>query len=153
MQNFSNIDADDFRAMGEVWVEQRVLQDRLSIKAGRIDFSNAFAGTDNGASFLNASMGYSPSIVAAPTFSLPTWGVEATVSPWSLFNVGVGVFNGLDGAPAPLGGTSRFQIAQAHQQWPLGRSPLVGRVGVGAWRHTILFSALGAEPDADPAVL
>ncbi|QJR37708.1 carbohydrate porin [Gemmatimonas groenlandica] len=152
VQNFSNIDADDFRALGEVWVEQRVLRDRLSIKAGRIDFNSVFAGTDNGASFLNASMGFSPSIVAAPTFPLPTWGVEATVSPWSLFNVGVGVFDGRDGAPAPVGGTSRFQIAQANQQWALGRSQLVGRVGAGAWRHTGMFSALGADPDADPGV-
>ena len=152
VQNFSNIDADDFRAMGEVWVEQRVLQDRVSIKAGRIDFNSVFAGTDNGASFLNASMGFSPSIVAAPTFPLPTWGVEATVSPWSLFNVGVGMFDGRDGAPAPVGKASRFQIAQANQQWALGGAQLVGRVGVGAWRHTGMFSAMNADADADPAV-
>jgi porin len=152
VQSFSNIDADDFRAMGEVWVEQRVLQDRVILKGGRIDFNNAFAGTDNGAAFLNASMGFSPSIVAAPTFPLPTWGVEATVSPWSLFNVGIGVFDGLDGAPAPAGGRSRFQIVQANQQWALGQSQRVGRIGVGAWRHTGLFSALDAEPDADPSV-
>ena len=152
VQNFSNIDADDFRAMGEVWIEQRVLRDRVSLKAGRIDFNSVFAGTDNGAAFLNASMGFSPSIVAAPTFPLPTWGVEATVSPWSLFNVGVGVFDGLDGAPAPVGGRSRFQIVQANQQWALGQSQLAGRVGVGGWRHTGLFSARDADPDTDPAV-
>lgn len=152
VQNFSNIDADDFRAMGEVWVEQRLLQDRVSIKAGRIDFNSAFAGTDNGASFLNASMGFSPSIVAAPTFPLPTLGVEATVSPWANFNVGVGVFNGLDGAPAPVGGPSRFQIAQANQQWTLGSSQLAGRLGAGAWRHTGMFSAVGADSDAEPGV-
>jgi porin len=152
VQSFSNIDADRFRAMGEVWVEQRVLQDRVSIKAGRIDFNNAFAGTDNGAAFLNASMGFSPSIVAAPTFPLPTWGVEATVSPWSLFSVGVGVFDGRDGAPAPVGGNSRFQIVQANQQWSLGGTGLMGHVGLGGWRHTGLFSSMEAEPDTDPAV-
>ena len=152
VQNFSNIDADDFRAMGEVWVEQRVLQDRVSLKAGRIDFNSVFAGTDNGGAFLNASMGFSPSIVAAPTFPLPTWGVEATVSPWSSFNVGVGVFDGLGGAPAPVGGRSRFQIVQANQQWALGPSQLAGRVGVGGWRHTGLFSAIDADPDADPSM-
>jgi porin len=150
VQNFSNIDADDFRAMGEVWVEQRLLQDRVAIKAGRIDFNSAFAGTDNGASFLNASMGFSPSIVAAPTFPLPTLGVEATVSPWANFDVGVGVFNGLDGAPAPVGGASRFQIAQANQQWTLGGSQLAGRLGAGAWRHTGLFSAMGTSIDEAP---
>ena len=152
VQNFSNIDADDFRAMGEVWVEQRLLQDRLSIRAGRVHFNSIFAGTDNGASFLNASMGFSPSIVAAPTFPLPTLGVEATVSPWAMFNVSVGLFNGLDGAPAAEGGTSRFQIAQANQQWTLGGSQLAGRLGTGAWRHTGLFSAMGTSIDDAPDI-
>lgn len=147
VQSFSNIDADDFRAMGEVWVEQRFLQDRMRIKAGRIDFNHTFAGTDNGASFLNASMGFSPSIVAAPTYPLPSLGVEAAVSPWSTFSVGVGVFNGRDGAPAPAAGTSQFRIAQANQQWTLGHSSLAGRVGVGAWKHTGMFSAITADSD------
>lgn len=147
VQSFSNIDADDFRAMGEVWVEQRFRQNRMRIKAGRIDFNHTFAGTDNGASFLNASMGFSPSIVAAPTYPLPSLGVEAAVSPWSAFTVGVGVFNGRDGAPAPAAGTSRFRIAQANQQWTLGRTSLAGRLGVGAWKHTGLFSSLTAESD------
>jgi carbohydrate-selective porin OprB len=153
VQDFSNIDADDFRAMGEVWVDQRLLQDRVSLKAGRIDFNSVFAGTDNGGAFLNASMGFSPSIVAAPTFPLPTWGVEATISPWSLFNVGVGVFDGLDGAPAPVGRRSRFQIVQANQQWAFGQSQLAGRVGVGGWRHTGLFSARDGDADNHASVV
>jgi carbohydrate-selective porin OprB len=147
VQSFSNIDADDFRAMGEVWVEQRFLQDRVRIKTGRIDFNHTFAGTDNGASFLNASMGFSPSIVAAPTYPLPSIGVEAAVSPWSSLTIGVGVFNGRDGAPAPTAGTSRFRIAQANQQWTLGSSGLAGRLGVGAWRHSGMFSSITAETD------
>ncbi len=147
VQSFSNIDADDFRAMGEVWVEQRLLQDRLRIKAGRIDFNHTFAGTDNGASFLNASMGFSPSIVAAPTYPLPSLGMEAAVNPWSTFTLGVGVFNGRDGAPAPAAGTSRFRIAQANQQWTLGTTSLAGRVGVGAWKHTGMFSGILSESD------
>jgi porin len=147
VQSFSNIDADDFRAMGEVWVEQRFLQDRMRIKAGRIDFNHTFAGTDNGASFLNASMGFSPSIVAAPTYPLPSIGVEAAVTPWSTFTVSAAVLNGRDGAPAPAAGASRFRIAQANQQWTLGSTALAGRVGVGAWKHTGMFSALTAESD------
>lgn len=147
VQSFSNIDADDFRAMGEVWVEQRFLQDRVRIKTGRIDFNHTFAGTDNGASFLNASMGFSPSIVAAPTYPLPSLGVEATVTPWSTFSVAVAVLNGRDGAPAPASGSSRFRIAQANQQWTLGGALLAGRLGVGAWRHTGMFSAVTSASD------
>ncbi|WP_411280432.1 carbohydrate porin [Gemmatimonas sp.] len=131
-----------------MWIEQRFLQDRIRIKTGRIDFNNSFAGTDHGASFLNASMGFSPSIVAAPTFPLPSFGVEATVSPRSTFNVGVGVVDGRDGAPAPASGTSRFRIAQANQQWTIERSPLAGSLGVGAWQHTGMFSSMTADIDA-----
>ena len=147
VQNFSNIDAGDFRAFGEVFVEQRALRDRLRIKVGRLDFNAEFAGTDHGASFLNASMGYSPSIVAAPTFPLPTSGVNVFVTPQKDLTVGVGVFSGLNGAPAPVDGSSRFQIAQANQRWLVGGSELSGRLGVGAWRHTGMFSSVDAAQD------
>lgn len=150
VQNFSNIDADDFRAFGEVFVEQRVLDDRVRVKAGRLDFNTEFAGTDHGGTFLNASMGFSPSIVAAPTFPLPTEGANVFVTPRKDLTIGVGVFNGLDGAPAPVGGSSRFEIAQASQQWAVGASALAGRVAVGAWRHTGMFASVDAAEDAEP---
>ncbi len=150
VQNFSNIDADNFRSFGEILVEQRLFQDRLRIKAGRLDFNTEFAGTDHGGSFLNAAMGFSPSIVAAPTFPLPTSGANVFVTPRKNLTVGAGVFNGLDGAPAPAGGSSRFQIAQANQQWSVGGAGLPGRVGIGAWRHTGLFASVDAAEDAEP---
>ncbi len=152
VQDFSNIDADDFRAFGEVFLEQRLFDDRLRIKAGRLDFNTEFAGTIHGAAFLNASMGFSPAITAAPTFPLPTEGLNVFVSPTSDLTVGVGVFNGLDGAPAALGATSRFHIAQVHQQWQMGADALDGRLGVGAWRHTGLFLGTADDPDTDPHV-
>ncbi len=151
-QNFSNIDADDFRALGEVWVEQRLFSDRLRVKAGRVDFNSEFAGTDNGGGFLNASMGYSPSIAAAPTFPLPTSGLNVFVAPRENLTIGVGVFDGRDGAPAAEGSSSRFQIAQVKQAWTVGAAALSGRVGIGAWRHTGMFTSQDAEEGAEPDV-
>jgi porin len=150
VQNVSNIDADDFRSMGEVYAEQRLFRDRIRVKAGRVDFNNEFAGTDNGAGFLNASMGYSPSITAAPTFPLPTTGVNLFVAPKETFTLGVGIYDGRDGASAPVGGTSRFEIAQATQSWSGGTSARDGRVGVGAFRHTGMFASVTASPDSEP---
>lgn len=149
-QNYSNIDADDFQSFGEVFVEQRLLRDRLRIKAGRLDFNSEFAGTDNGGGFLNASMGYSPSIWAAPTFPLPTSGVNVFVEPREHLTIGVGVFNGLDGAPAAPSRSSRFEIAQANQTWTLGSSTLPGRVGLGYFRHTGLFLAANDDEETAP---
>ncbi len=68
IQSVSNIDADDFRAFGEVFVEQRLVQERVRLRLGRLDFNSDFAGTDHGGDFLNASMGFSPSVTAAPAF-------------------------------------------------------------------------------------
>lgn len=150
MQNYSNIDADRFRALGEVFVEQRLWQDRMRVKAGRLDFNTEFAATDNGGSFLNSSMGFSPSIAAAPTFPLPTAGVNVVLTPRENTTVALGNFNGLDGAPAATGSTSRFQIAQASHAWSFGDN--AGRAGIGAYRHTGLFNAITDEDGADPSV-
>lgn len=153
-QNYSNIDADDFRALGEVFVEQRLFNDRIRMKVGRLDFNSEFAGTDNGGSFLNASMGFSPSIAAAPTFPLPTGGVNLFVVPNEQWSFAVGSFNGLDGAPAVEGRTSRFEIAQANRTWTIAGGE--GRLGLGAFRHTGLFVASSASIDemseAEPSI-
>ena len=150
VQNYSNIDADNFRSLGEVFVEQRAFDDRLRVKVGRIDFNSEFAGTDNGGGFLNASMGYSPSIAAAPTFPLPSNGLNVFITPREHLTLAVGVFDGLDGAPAAPGHSSQFQIAQANQTWSLGSRALPGRVGVGYFRHTGLFLASSDADDVEP---
>lgn len=153
IQNYSNIVADDFNAFGEVWREQRAFSDRVRVKAGRIDFNTEFAGTDNGADFLNASMGYSPTITAAPTFPLPTTGANLIVSPRGSMSVSVGVFDGRDGAPAPEGKCSLFEIAQLRDQWAIGAAQLGGKLGIGVWRHTGLFSVVDAPDGSEPSLV
>ncbi|MEO7996503.1 MAG: carbohydrate porin [Gemmatimonadaceae bacterium] len=149
VQNFSNIDADNFSAWGEVFAEQHVLGDRLRIKAGRLDFNSDFAGTDNGGDFLNASMGFSPNITAAPTFPLPTAGAIAFYAPTPKIEIGGGAFNGLDGAPAPEGSTSRFLIAQANARWSVGAN-LAGRTGIGYFKHTGVFASTVSDSENVP---
>lgn len=152
MQNFSNIDADDFHGIGELWAEQRLFSSRVRVKAGRLDFNKEFAGTLLGGDFLNSSMGYSPSITAAPTYPLPSAGANVFVSPTGSLTLGAGVFNGVGGATAAPGKQSLFEIAQAAQQWTLPGHALAGRLSGGAWRHTGMFRAVDAAPDAAPAV-
>ncbi len=155
VQAFSNIDAEDFRAFGEAWVQQTLFADRLRVRAGRLDFNTEFAGTPVGASFLNAAMGFSPSITAAPTFPLPVAAANVVVSPFEGWTVSAGEFDGRSGAPAVAGQTSRFRIAQTAHEWELGGktiegAALSGRASVGAWRHTGLFARVGDGPDAEP---
>jgi porin len=152
MQSFSNIDVADFRALGEVYVQQTVLNDRLRVKVGRLDFNSEFGGTVHGVAFLNSSMGYTPAITAAPTYPLPVGGVNVMVSPRDGLHLSAGVFDGTRGAPAVEGRTSRFQIAQAAQEWAGGATGLDGRIGVGAWRHTGRFNEITDNPESESTV-
>ena len=147
LQGVSNIDADNFNDWGEVFGEQRAFGDRLRIKAGRLDFNKEFAGTDNGGDFLNPAMGFSPSITAAPTYPLPVKAANVFYAMHPQLNFAVGAFDGLKGAPAKVGGTSRFLIAQANASYAVGGG-LEGRMGIGAFKHTGVFASVsesGAE--------
>lgn len=153
MQNHSNIDADDFKAAGEIWIEQTLFHDVLRVKAGRLDFNSEFAGTDNGGSFLNASMGYSPAIAAAPTFPLPINALNVIVTPREGSRVSLGGFDGTDGAPALPGSSSRFYIGQFSQSWSRGDGHAFdGRVSLGSWHHTGMFTTADATDEAEPTV-
>jgi porin len=153
MQNHSNIDADDFKAAGEIWLEQRLFQDRVRLKGGRLDFNTEFAGTDNGGSFLNASMGYSPAIAAAPTFPLPITAFNVIVTPRDGSRLSIGAFDGRDGAPAMDGASSRFYIGQFSQAWSRGDGHAFdGRISLGSWHHTGMFTAADSEEDSAPTV-
>ncbi len=149
LQSFSNIDAGDFQALGEVFIEQHVWQERLRLKLGRMDFNSDFAATEQGAEFLNASMGFSPSITAAPTYPLPSLGLAVQVKPLERVTLGLGVFDGMNGAPAPNGGTSHFAIGQMDLSWSTDQPARTGRLGVGAFRHSGVFSRVGTSSAAE----
>jgi carbohydrate-selective porin OprB len=94
-QVFSNIDAPRRTQIPRAWLETHWLSDRLRIKAGKIDANNEFAYTLSGGSFLNSSMGFSPTIFVMPTYPDPAGGMVAewTWSPrWQLRG---GVFDGV----------------------------------------------------------
>jgi hypothetical protein len=70
-QSFSNIDADRFRRIGEFWYEQWLPGRRVRLKVGRVDANSEFARVENGSEFINAAMGYSPTISALPPIPRP----------------------------------------------------------------------------------
>lgn len=151
VQGFSNIDAEDFNTFGEVFLEQQLLEGRFRLKVGRLDFNSEFAGVDNGGDFLNSSMGYSPSIAAAPTYQAPSTAINAIAQLTPHLSLLGGLFDGSGGAPAPEGGSSRFAVVQANEQWSLGQRDLPGRFGVGMFRHTGLFAPAIADDAASAA--
>lgn len=131
-QGFSNIDAEPLLAAGEIWYEQRVLNQRVRIKAGRVDANTEFAAVPAAADFLSSSMGYSPTI-PMPSYPTPAASVSVFAQPAEHVEVGAGVFNGSPGYGSALHWHSRFAVIEARGAWS-PRSGRDGRVTAGIWR-------------------
>lgn len=161
-QSLSSIDARSLNQVSELWFEQRLADDRVRIKLGKIDASTEFAAVPNGAEFMNASMGYSPTIVGFPTYPDGAFGGLISVRFGEHVYLRGGVFDGatqegvhtgsrgpstLFGAPADL-----FLVGEAGVAWSIEHAALPGSLAVGAWRHTGTFDRLdgnGVEHGTD----
>jgi len=125
-QGFSNIDDASRTRLYEAWFEQKVGErDRLRLKAGKVDANAEFAVVQVAADFLNSSMGYSPTILALPTYPEPKLGVAAFVSPKQHYLVSGGLFR-----TAKAG---KMAIFEGATDWQLGKRELGGRSSFGIW--------------------
>jgi porin len=127
-QSFSNIDTADFRGLVELYYERSVGA-KARVKVGLNDANAEFAYVQNGAEFLNASMGFSPSISPLSTYPDPHFGVVVQTNPTGWLYAGGGVYNG---GPSVGGRDFRalFAIGEAGTRWTAFGG---GRVGVGFW--------------------
>ena len=125
-QLYSNIDANSRTILYEAWVEQKVLSDKLRFKGGKIDANTEFAVVQNAGDFLNSSMGFSPTIVAFPTYPEPKLGFNAFYRGKSAYTAGVGVFQ--------TAGLGRLTVVEPGRNWNVESESVPGRVSVGYWR-------------------
>ena len=125
-QLYSNIDASSRTTLYEIWFEQRLMSDRLRIKAGKIDANTEFAVVQNAGDFLNSSMGYSPTIVTFPTYPEPKPGVSAFLQARGSYGLGLGVFQ--------TAGSNTLSIIEPGRIWNLGKLEHPGRMSFGYWR-------------------
>lgn len=145
LQAFSNIDGPERHQLAKIWYEQVLLDRALRVKVGKIDANSDFAYVEHGFRFLNSSFGFSPTILAFPTYPDPAFGALAFVRPGGGVYAGAGVFDGATQAgiatgprgPRTLFGdpSDLFTVAEAGLRWSGGAERLRGRVGVGFWRH------------------
>jgi carbohydrate-selective porin OprB len=127
-QGFSNIDDVPRTHLYELWFEQKLLSDRLRFKFGKIDANTEFAAVQSAGDFLNSSMGYSPTILALPTYPEPQPGLNVFVRPKEHYQIGVGLFR-----------TTRagdMLIVEGGRNWSLGDRELGGRASFGVWHLT-----------------
>jgi porin len=144
IQAFSNIDANSRSQLAEFWYEQWLFHKALRFKVGRVDANSEFAFPENGADFINSSMGFSPTIFLLPTYPDVASGFNLFVYPTEQLSASFGVYDGAlqrnvhTGVHGPhtLNLGDLFFIGEVDGRWTLAGGVLPGRLGLGGWGHT-----------------
>lgn len=143
-QGLSNIDADGFTALTEVWYEHRLLDDRVRAKVGKLDANSEFAAVAHGGGFIHSSPGFSPTILGFPSYPDPATSVNLFYRARSGAYTGFGVYDGATQTGVTTGtrGPSTF-LGSPGGLFTVVESGLrhqivgyAGRVGIGAWHHS-----------------
>jgi len=132
--------------VGEFWFEQAWRDGKLRIKAGKIDANTEFALVENGADFLNSSMGYSPTILVMPTYPNARHGLNAFLVPSDKFYAGLGVYD--------ADGKGFMAISEAGTRWKFGPAEVARPSGLGLLApHGDLGAFCGRQPAPHVGVL
>jgi porin len=148
----SNLEATDATRLFELWFQQTMFNEKLSVRIGQLAADEEFVTSDGGGYFLNGTWGW-PSITAAdlpsggPAYPLATPGVRVAVNPNDKLGVMVGVYNG---DPAPPCASEDPQRCNDHgldfelDDQPLlmvegaykyNQNRLAGTIKIGGWNH------------------
>lgn len=138
VQAFSNIDGQEVEQLSELWIERIFDEGAGRLKAGKVDANSEFAYANAGVQFLHSSAGFSPTILALPTYPDPAVGLNLFAYPDEEWRVGLGVYNARDGGVVSgrRGLTAEFDaaflIGEVGRTW----NDRDGRLVLGMWRHT-----------------
>lgn len=163
IQIYTNLENDrHIDALYEIWYEQRLFDDRIRIKFGKMDANDEFAFVSVAEDFSHSSAGFSPTIFAFPSYPDSAFGVSVfgTLNDSEdhvRFTLGYGFFDGayaIDGirtgtrGPATFFRTNKsddyFHVGQLEVEWDaLGGDESAwwrdGRASVGGWAHSGRF--------------
>ena len=123
--------------VSEFWYEQKLFEDKLRIKIGKIDATNEFGHASNGEEFLTGVSRDWPSIMGFPTGSRPC-GRKAVAffTPTEHFYFGAGLFDGTgftgytgDRGLGDLNANSLFTIGEAGREM----GPAINLMAESAW--------------------
>ena len=152
----SDIAGFDTLRMDELWFQQSLLDDRISIRFGQIRADTEFVISEAGALFINATLGF-PALLytnlpdGGPVYPMGTLGIRLAFSPVKAFTFQTAIFEGnkfpqnvnRHGFRYSLNPEfGYFWINEAQLRWfqkedSLG---LPGTFKVGAWVHTARFT-------------
>jgi porin len=155
----SNLEATDATRLFELWFEQHMFNDKLTVKVGQLAADAEFVISEGGGYFLNGTWGW-PSITAAdlpsggPAYPLATPGVRVAINPNEKWGLMIGVYNG-DPAPAcnKAGGDPQrcnphgldFELddpplLMVEGKYSYNPNGLAGTVKIGGWNHFGTFN-------------
>lgn len=142
--------------MDELWLQQNLLDDRISIRLGQIRADTEFVISEASALFLNATLGF-PALLytnlpdGGPVYPMGTLGIRLAFTPVKEFTFQTAIFEGNKVAQNVNRHGFRyslnpefgyFWINEAQLRWSQNEnsSGLAGTFRVGAWVHTARFS-------------
>jgi len=145
----TNLEADPYTQLTELFIEQALLDDRIRIRIGKQDANRDFGTPRFGGNFINNNFGMFPNV---PLPSYPTTGLGGLVAvkPVAWLTAKFAIY---EGSPeiGGLGLTTAFRsgagytlaggIAATHHFGPAGRDG--GTTSIGAWRQSDDVSEVG----------
>ena len=159
----SSIEALASTRLHDLWLQQELLDSRVSIRVGQIALDDEFYISQYSASFVNSTFGC-PDILSTdlpsggPCYPFATPGARLRVAPTTRLTLSAAVFNGNPAPPGPgdpqvrnpsgtnfLIGDGGFmpiaEVAYSFDEQPIS-STLLSDVKLGAWYHTAEFPDL-----------
>ena len=175
LMTVSYIEALATTRLSELWLEQKILGDKLGIRVGQLAADTEFNISSYATQFINSTFGWPASMAAnlpsgGPAYPFATPGVRAKLDPDKSLSLLLGVFNGDPAGPGEGDPQTRnryglnfrvqdpaFVIAEGQYRYnqEKGSAGLAGAVRLGAWGHLGRFDDrrfdTGGLALADPA--
>lgn len=149
-QVLSNIDADDFFQVSELWYQHAFFDGQLTLKLGKLEGNADFAFVEYGGVFSNSSAGFSPTIPLV-TYPDQDWGFVLGLAPVPWFSMNAGVYQGRPDGDRSLGNTldnlyGPMIMIEPAFHYTLGERP--GSLRLGGWWNGDRFVRLGPDEEA-----
>ncbi|OFZ17000.1 MAG: hypothetical protein A2X86_00685 [Bdellovibrionales bacterium GWA2_49_15] len=154
-QGTSNIETNaDTARIYELWVQQLLLEDKVSVLFGVHDLNSEFYVTDTSGLFFNSSFGVGRELsqtgVNGPSiFPITAPAVRLRVDPTKSFYLQVGVFNGQSGDLNDPKGT-HFRFNRDDGRLLISEAAYLrekGKYAIGTWAYTATFEHLTLAPE------
>lgn len=153
LQVFDKLNSARYLQMFELYYEQRLLEDTVRIKIGKVDANTEYSVIDNGLDFIDSSTQVTPTLLAFPTTPDPLPGANLFLTPRDYFYASFGAylanqrdrFLNFQGDPEGIQPTrdGGLFIGETGVRWRSGPGgPYENNLKLGFWGHTGTFDRL-----------